>query len=131
MTRKKTTERQGFKIGEFVVYPAHGLGQVVSIDEQEVAGTKLELLSPVARECVVELVGLEPTTKVLWNMVRVRPTPLVGHPCRSPRRFTVLLDFPGFLILESTTRALWNMVRVRPTILVGHTHPDRRALLFS
>ena len=23
--------------------------------------------SPVARECVVELVGLEPTTRVLWN----------------------------------------------------------------
>src|SRR3954454_14154362 len=44
MTRKKTTERQGFKIGEFVVYPAHGVGQIVSIDEQEIAGTKLELL---------------------------------------------------------------------------------------
>src|SRR5882757_175713 len=44
MTKKKTTECHGFKIGEFVVYPAHGLGQVVSIDEQEVAGTKLELL---------------------------------------------------------------------------------------
>src|SRR3954470_9202172 len=44
MTRKKMSEHQGFKVGEFVVYPAHGLGQVESIDEQEVAGTKLELL---------------------------------------------------------------------------------------
>ncbi len=44
MTRKKTTERQGFKIGEFVVYPAHGVGQIVSIDEQEIAGTELEFL---------------------------------------------------------------------------------------
>src|SRR5712671_3548144 len=35
--------------------------------------------SPVARDCVVELVGLEPTTSVLWNMVRVRPAHLVGH----------------------------------------------------
>jgi len=26
-------------------------------------------ISPVAGDCVVELVGLEPTTKVLWNMV--------------------------------------------------------------
>src|SRR5712671_3468499 len=33
---------------------------------------------------MVELVGLEPTTKVLWNMVGVRPTPLVGHPSRTP-----------------------------------------------
>ena len=34
-------------------------------------------ISPVSGDCVVELVALEPTTKVLWNMVRVRPTPLV------------------------------------------------------
>src|SRR5712672_1931192 len=40
----KTTERQGFKIGEFIVYPAHGVGQIVSIDEEEIAGTELEFL---------------------------------------------------------------------------------------
>ena len=38
---------------------------------------------------MVELVGLELTTKVLWNMVRVRPTTLVGHP-------------------RTTTKVLWN-----------------------
>jgi CarD family transcriptional regulator len=43
MTAKKTTQRQGFKTGEFIVYPAHGVGQIVAIEEQEVAGTKLEL----------------------------------------------------------------------------------------
>src|SRR5712671_3951659 len=74
-------------------------------------------ISPVAGDWVVELVGLEPTTKVLWNTVRVRPTPLVT-PLQIAGRFAVLLDFPGFLILESTTRVLWNMVRVRPTTLV-------------
>lgn len=40
---KKTTTRLGFKTGEFVVYPAHGVGQIVGIEEQEVAGFKLEL----------------------------------------------------------------------------------------
>ena len=40
---KKTTQRQGFKTGEFIVYPAHGVGQIVGIEEQEVAGAKLEL----------------------------------------------------------------------------------------
>jgi CarD family transcriptional regulator len=39
----KTTQRQGFKPGEFIVYPAYGVGQIVGIEEQEVAGTKLEL----------------------------------------------------------------------------------------
>ena len=43
MTVKKTTQRQGFKTNEFIVYPAHGVGQIVAIEEQEVAGLKLEL----------------------------------------------------------------------------------------
>jgi CarD family transcriptional regulator len=42
-TTKKTTTRQGFKTGEAIVYPAHGVGQIVAIEEQEVAGFKLEL----------------------------------------------------------------------------------------
>jgi CarD family transcriptional regulator len=42
-TIKKSTTRLGFKTGEFVVYPAHGVGQIVAIEEQEVAGFKLEL----------------------------------------------------------------------------------------
>jgi CarD family transcriptional regulator len=33
-----------FQIGEKVVYPAHGLGVITAIEEQEVAGFKLELL---------------------------------------------------------------------------------------
>jgi len=32
-----------FKLEEFIVYPAHGVGQIVAIEEQEVAGFKLEL----------------------------------------------------------------------------------------
>ncbi len=40
---KKTSNRQGYKTGEYVVYPAHGVGQIMAIEEQEVAGFKLEL----------------------------------------------------------------------------------------
>jgi CarD family transcriptional regulator len=43
MNVKKTTQRQGFKTNEFIVYPAHGVGQIVAIEEQEVAGARLEL----------------------------------------------------------------------------------------
>jgi len=43
MTAKKTTQRHGFKTNEFIVYPAHGVGQIMAIEEQEVAGIKLEL----------------------------------------------------------------------------------------
>ncbi|MFC4623717.1 CarD family transcriptional regulator [Daeguia caeni] len=41
--QKKSSARQGFKSGESIVYPAHGVGQIVAIEEQEVAGHKLEL----------------------------------------------------------------------------------------
>jgi CarD family transcriptional regulator len=41
--KKVLTQRQGFKTNEFVVYPAHGVGQILAIEEQEIAGAKLEL----------------------------------------------------------------------------------------
>ena len=41
--QKKSAGRHGFKTGEYIVYPAHGVGQIMAIDEQEVAGHKLEL----------------------------------------------------------------------------------------
>ncbi len=40
---KPASPRQGFKLNEFVVYPAHGVGQIVAIEDQEVAGFRLEL----------------------------------------------------------------------------------------
>lgn len=44
MTVKKNAQtRQGFKTNEYIVYPSHGVGQIVSIEEQDIAGFKLEL----------------------------------------------------------------------------------------
>ena len=36
-------KRYEFKGGDFVVYPTHGVGRIQKVDEQEVAGLKLEL----------------------------------------------------------------------------------------
>jgi CarD family transcriptional regulator, regulator of rRNA transcription len=41
--KKVVTQRQGFRANEFVVYPAHGVGQILAIEDQEIAGAKLEL----------------------------------------------------------------------------------------
>jgi CarD family transcriptional regulator len=41
--KKVLTQRQGFRTNEFVVYPAHGVGQILAIEEQEIAGARLEL----------------------------------------------------------------------------------------
>jgi len=35
--------RHGFQTNEYVVYPAHGVGQILAIEEQEIAGLALEL----------------------------------------------------------------------------------------
>lgn len=43
MVAKKSQQRLGFKTGEYVVYPSHGVGLIVGIEEQEVAGLVLEL----------------------------------------------------------------------------------------
>jgi CarD family transcriptional regulator len=42
-TAKKNAQRLGFKTGEAIVYPAHGVGRITAIEEQEIAGFKLEL----------------------------------------------------------------------------------------
>ena len=41
--KKKPQQRKGFRTNEQIVYPAHGVGRIVSIDEEEFAGAKLEL----------------------------------------------------------------------------------------
>jgi CarD family transcriptional regulator len=40
MSKAKKSE---FRPDDHVVYPAHGVGQIISIEEQEIAGIKLEL----------------------------------------------------------------------------------------
>ncbi|QPC43208.1 CarD family transcriptional regulator [Kaustia mangrovi] len=41
--QKKTDRKLKFKASEYIVYPAHGVGKIVDIEEQEIAGAKLEL----------------------------------------------------------------------------------------
>lgn len=38
-----TKTKMEFRPNDYVVYPAHGVGQIVSIEEQEIAGLTLEL----------------------------------------------------------------------------------------
>ncbi|MGF1446942.1 MAG: CarD family transcriptional regulator [Pikeienuella sp.] len=40
---KKDTTRAQFRPNDYVVYPAHGVGRILSIEEQDIAGTRLEL----------------------------------------------------------------------------------------
>nr|WP_242390372.1 CarD family transcriptional regulator [Polymorphum gilvum] len=84
---KKAAQRQGFKTGEHIVYPSHGVGQITAIEEQSVAGHSLELLVisfekdkmtlrvPVAKIATVGMRKLAdaPTVKKALETVRGRP----------------------------------------------------------
>jgi CarD family transcriptional regulator len=41
--KKPVNQRHGFKTNEWIVYPSHGVGRIVGIEEQEIAGISLEL----------------------------------------------------------------------------------------
>ncbi len=43
MTKKISPKRSEFHPDDYVVYPAHGVGRIISIEEQLIAGTTLEL----------------------------------------------------------------------------------------
>src|SRR5262245_42638475 len=42
-SKKAVNQRHGFRTNEWIVYPAHGVGRIVGIEEQEIAGMSLEL----------------------------------------------------------------------------------------
>src|SRR5487761_1823843 len=75
-SNKKTTQRQGFKTNEFIVYPAHGVGQIIAIEEQEVAGARLELF--VINFVKDKMTLRVPTAKVASvGMRKLAETPLI------------------------------------------------------
>ena len=43
MTKKAQKNEEGFATGDFIVYPAHGVGRIIGQETQEIAGAKLDL----------------------------------------------------------------------------------------
>jgi CarD family transcriptional regulator len=43
MAKKAASKSRVFRAKDFVVYPAHGVGQIVSIDKEKIAGIDIEL----------------------------------------------------------------------------------------
>ena len=84
MTAKKSTQRAGFRTGEHIVYPAHGVGRITGIDTQEVAGIKLDLFVisfikdkmtlrvPVTKATTVGMRKLADTTTIKRSLETVR-----------------------------------------------------------
>ena len=43
MTKKTANDNKAFKKGDFIVYPAHGVGKVTGVEKDEVAGFAIEV----------------------------------------------------------------------------------------
>ena len=74
---KPTGAKFGFKTHEHIVYPAHGVGQIVAIEEQEVAGFTLELfvISFVKDKMILKV----PTPKVVSvGMRKLAEAPVIA-----------------------------------------------------
>ena len=73
---RPTGMKVSFKPNEYVVYPAHGVGQIVAVEEQEVAGFKLELfvISFIKDKMILKV----PTPKVISvGMRKLADAPVV------------------------------------------------------
>lgn len=44
-----------FKVGDLIVYPSHGVGRIVSVGQQEIHGTEIELISILIEEAKLTL----------------------------------------------------------------------------
>jgi CarD family transcriptional regulator len=58
----------GFDVGEFVVYPTRGVGEIIAIDERDMAGFKLELF--VIRFDRAKMTLMVPLSKAVCNGMR-------------------------------------------------------------
>src|SRR5262249_42062812 len=76
MTSKKATQRQGFRTNEFIVYPSHGVGQMLAIEGREVGGPKLALFVIISVKEKVA-VGVPPAKIAPAGMRKLAEPPLV------------------------------------------------------
>jgi CarD family transcriptional regulator len=68
-------KKHEFKAGDFVVYPTHGVGRIQKVDEQEVAGLKLELFVIAFEKD--KMILRVPTTKVVSVGMRKLAEPAI------------------------------------------------------
>lgn len=74
--------RNDFKINEFVVYPSHGVGKVVGVEEQEAAGETLEFFVVAFEKDKMTL--RVPTIKAIEVGMRSLSSPdIVAHAMRT------------------------------------------------
>ena len=123
--QKKSPAHHGFKTGEAIVYPAHGVGTISAIEEQEVAGMKLELFVidfekdkmrlkvPVAKAVSIGMRKLsegdfvERALKVVQGKARVKRTMW----SRRAQEYDAKINSGDLIAIAEVVRDLYRMAR--------------------
>ncbi|KEG21382.1 CarD family transcriptional regulator [Bartonella bacilliformis] len=117
--QKKTSH--GFSTSEYIVYPTHGVGQIIAIEEQEVAGHKLELFVihfakdkmdvkvPIAKALstgmrkLSEAASVEKALKILRGKARVKRTMW----SRRAQEYDTKINSGNFMFIAEVVRDLF------------------------
>ena len=133
--QRHSKTRFGFKTSDFVVYPAHGAGQILSIDEQTVAGASLEffviyfakskmtLRAPTQKAATVGMRKLsDPTTiKRVRLTLSQRPNKAKGIWSRLARDYESKINSGEIIALAEVVRDLYC-----PTHNFGQSFSERQ-----
>jgi CarD family transcriptional regulator len=133
--RAARAQRQGFSVNEFVVYPAHGVGQILAIEEQDIAGAKLELFIihfgkermtlrvPTAKVANVGMRKLSDPATVNKAQLLLAGKPHVpeGQWSRTGQEYEAKINSGDIIAIAEAVRDLY-----RPAIIAGQSYAERQ-----
>ena len=133
---ENAAQRYGFKVNEFIVYPANGVGQILAIEEQEIAGAKLELFvinfmkdkmtlrvptKRVANVRMRKLSDSETIQRVARTLSQPRRRGPVGHWSRLAQEYEAKINSGDIIAIAEVMRDLY-----RPAVNPGQSYNERQ-----
>ena len=134
-SQQSSKTRLGFEVSDFVVYPAHGVGQILAIEEQTVAGASLEffviyfakskltLRAPTRKAANVGIRKLSdpPAIHRVRSTLSQRPNKARGNWSRLAQEYSSKINSGDIIALAEVMRDLY-----RPTHNLGQSFSERQ-----
>jgi CarD family transcriptional regulator len=131
----QSAQRYVFNVDEFIVYPAHGVGQILAIEQQEIAGAKLELFVicfmkdkmtlrvPTKKVANVGMRKLsDPATIQRVHQTLGQPRHVaVGHWFRLAQEYEAKINSGDIIAIAEVMRDLY-----RPAVNPGQSYSERK-----
>ena len=131
----QSTQRYAFNVDEFIVYPAHGVGQILAIEQLEIAGAKLELFVicfmkdkmtlrvPTKKVANIGMRKLsDPATIQRVHQTLGQPRHVaVGHWFRLAQEYEAKINSGDIIAIAEVMRDLY-----RPAVKPGQSYSERQ-----